>query len=326
MAPYTDGTRTRDRTATPKPQTGEEPDDGTVALTRAVDEYLDYLTTVARRSPLTVQGYRADFRRLLAFLDHPESTALGDISPQLLERWTASMRALSDASVRRALNAVSSLFRWACRCGYACGNPVDLVERPRKRQQVQPCPSPAEVSALLDATKGPTERAALLAMATSGLRRAELLALDWRDVDLPGRRLRIHGKGDKQREVTIFEELLVALHALQTQAGFPTEGPVFCGRLGRPLQQSALQAWLNKWLSAAGLRDDTGNRYTLHSFRRFAAKRWLEGGLNIRQVQLLLGHSDLQVTMQYLSYDFEEVQRQAGRVDFGLTLMPFLQG
>jgi site-specific recombinase XerD len=46
----------------------------------------------------------------------------------------------------------------------------------------------------------------------------------------------------------------------------------------------------------------------------------LEGGLNIRQVQLLLGHSDLQVTMQYLSYDFEEVQRQAARVDFGLTL------
>ena len=49
------------------------------------------------------------------------------------------------------------------------------------------------------------------------------------------------------------------------------------------------------------------------------------GGLNIRQVQLLLGHSDLQVTMQYLCYDFEEVQRQAARVDFGLTLRPVLE-
>jgi integrase/recombinase XerC len=148
-------------------------------------------------------------------------------------------------------------------------------------------------------------------------------------VDLPGRRLRILGKGDKEREVAIFEELLAALHALHAKAGFPAEGPVFCGRLGKPLQQSALQAWLNKWLDTAGLRDSSGpephNRYTLHSFCRFAAKRWLEGGLNIRQVQLLLGHSDLQVTMQYLSYDFEEVQRQAGRVDFGLTLEPVLE-
>jgi integrase len=65
-------------------------------------------------------------------------------------------------------------------------------------------------------------------------------------------------------------------------------------------------------------------QYVIELMRR-NTKRWLEGGLNIRQVQLLLGHSDLQVTMQYLSYDFEEVQRQAGRVDFGLTLEPVLE-
>ena len=88
--------------------------------------------------------------------------------------------------------------------------------------------------------------------------------------------------------------------------------------LGRPLQQSALQAWLNKWPSAAGLRDDAGNRYMLHSFRRYAGKRWLDGGLNIREVALLYGHSDIAVTMRYLCYDFEEVQRHAARVDFGL--------
>jgi integrase/recombinase XerC len=296
-----------------------------LGLRAAVDEYLDYLQTVARRSPLTVQGYRADYKRFLAFLGDEADLPLTQVTPQLLERYTASLRALSDASLRRTLNALSSLFRWAVRFDYAAANPLDKVERPRKRHQVQPCPSPAEVSTLLDATKGPTERAALLALATSGLRRAELLGLDWSAVNLPARRLRILGKGNKEREVPIFEDLLAALHALHAQAGFPTEGPVFCGRLGRPLQQSALQAWLNKWLSAAGLRDDAGNRYTLHSFRRFAGKRWLEGGLNIREVALLYGHSDIAVTMRYLCYDFEEVQRHAARVDFGLTLKPALE-
>lgn len=93
---------------------------------------------------------------------------------------------------------------------------------------------------MLDATHGLTERAALLALATSGLRRAELLGLDWSNVDLPRRRLRIHGKGNKQREVLIFEKLLAALYALHADQGFPRQGRVLRGRLGRPLQQSSL--------------------------------------------------------------------------------------
>lgn len=292
-----------------------------LSVANAAEEYLDYLQTVARRSPLTIRAYDAEYKRFLVFLGAQQGMALAEVTPQLLEGYTASLRHLSDASLRRALNALSSLFRWAVRFDLVNTNPVDKVHRPRKKTKVQPCPSPAEVSALLNATKRPTERAALLALATSGLRRSELLSLDWRAVDLPGRRLRILGKGGREREVPIFEELLAALHTLHAKAGFPTEGAVICGRLGKPLQQSVLQAWLE----TADLRDATGNRYTLHSLRRFAAKRWLESGLNIRQVQLLLGHSDLQVTMQYLSYDFEELQRQAARVDFGLTLKPVLE-
>jgi len=53
------------------------------------------------------------------------------------------------------------------------------------------------------------------------------------------------------------------------------------------------------------------NRYSLHSLRRFAAKRWLDSGLNIRQVQALLGHEDLGTTIRYLNYDLDEIQRAA---------------
>ena len=94
---------------------------------------------------------------------------------------------------------------------------------------------------------------------------------------------------------------------------------MFRGRQGGPIRASTLQRWLNHWLTEAGLRDGQGNRYTLHSLRRFAAKQWLTSGLNIRQVQMLLGHEDLQTTMLYLSYDFEEIHRDAIAVHFGLT-------
>jgi integrase len=73
------------------------------------------------------------------------------------------------------------------------------------------------------------------------------------------------------------------------------------------------------------LRDDASNRYTLHSLRRFAAKQWLSAGLNVRQAQLLLGHEDLQTTMLYLNYDFEELHRATVGIDFGLTVRPVLR-
>ena len=102
----------------------------------------------------------------------------------------------------------------------------------------------------------------------------------------------------------------------------PDLGAVVRGRRGKRLQKSTLQRWFNSWLEQAGLRQDAPgqarNRFTLHSMRRFAAKRWLESGLNIRQVQILLGHENLQTTILYLNYDLDEIQRAAVDVDFGI--------
>jgi integrase/recombinase XerC len=172
--------------------------------------------------------------------------------------------------------------------------------------------------AMLAATRGLAERAVLLALATSGLRRAEALSLNWTEVDLEARQLTVRGKGDKDRPVVIFRDLLAALHALRAHQGLPYDGPVFRGRQGRSLQKSTLQRWLNHWLAVADLRSDGHNTFTLHSLRRFAAKQWLDNGLNIRQVQLLLGHEDLQTTMLYLDYTAEDLHAAAEGVDFGL--------
>jgi site-specific recombinase XerC len=297
-----------------------------LAFAPAVEQFLNYLQTVARRSPCTVNAYRSDLARFAAFLGDQANQPLAQVTPPMVELWMGSMQYLSDATLRRALNALSSMFRWAKRFGHCLSNPVEEINRPRRKRRIQPCPTPEQVSAMLDSTKGTAERAALLALATSGLRRAELLALDWRDVNLQTRRLRINGKGSKQREVLIFGELLPVLYALHAEAGFPDSGTVFCGRLGKPLQRSSLQAWLNKWLQKTGLRDPNAgerrNRFSLHSLRRFAAKSWLNSGMNIRQVQLLLGHDNLQTTMLYLNYDLDELEKTAAAVDFKLTLAP----
>jgi len=286
-----------------------------LSLREAVSEYLGYLNTVSRRSPATISAYRADLRRLTTYLGQ-DIEDLHTLTPPLIERWMASMRHLSAATVRRSLNALSGLFRWAVRFGYATTNPVDLVDRPKKKRRIEPCPTRDEVAALLRAARGHAECAALLALATSGLRRSELLSLKWEDIDLGSRTMRIRGKGDKDRQVLIFEELLASLYAMRPDQGFPQSGSALRGRQGRPLQMSTLNRWLKCWLRRAGIIAP----YTLHSLRRFAAKSWLDLGLNIRQVQLLLGHESLETTILYLNYSFEEIQRTAAKFSLHVAL------
>ena len=290
-----------------------------LALDEAIDQYLEYLQAVGRRSPATVSAYRSDLSKFQAFLGHGTRQRLSEIDPPGVERWIGSMRDLSTATVRRAVHALSALYRWAIKFGHTKTNPIDRVDTPKAKTRIQPCPTPEEVKAMIEGCNGDGERAALLALATSGLRRAELLAVTWQDVDLQRRRLRIRGKGDKEREALIFDELVAHLYMLHADAGFPTTGAVFRGRQGGPLQESTLQRWFNAWLAGARLREQGRNRYSLHSLRRFAAKQWLNSGLNIRHVQILLGHRDLSTTIRYPNYDLDEIQQAAQGVAFGLT-------
>ncbi|MEI6503004.1 MAG: tyrosine-type recombinase/integrase, partial [Armatimonadota bacterium] len=239
-----------------------------LGLDGALEEYLTYLRDVRRKAAATIAAYRADIRRLTQYLGANEGLDLRSLEPALIEHWMGSMSELSDSTVRRSLTALSGLFGWAIRMGHATHNPVAEVERPRKRTRIQPCPTKDEVAAMLAATRSHAERAALLGMATGGLRRAELLSLTWENVDLPGCSLRVRGKGDKDRQVLVFEELLTELHALRSGQGLPEAGPVLRGKQGKPLQMSTLQRWVKSWLERGGIN----GRYTLHSLRRFAAK------------------------------------------------------
>ena len=104
-------------------------------MTEAISLYLDYLEKVARHSPRTIAAYRLDIARFARFLDDPQHP-LGTIDAPTVENWVAAMHELSDATVRRALNSLSGLFKWAVRFGYASTNPLDLVPRPKKRRRI----------------------------------------------------------------------------------------------------------------------------------------------------------------------------------------------
>ena len=272
---------------------------------RAVHRFLDHLRSARRSAPATIDAYRRDLAAFGRSLSTSSSCVnVADISSVDAYRWVEEMKPLASSTVCRRLSALSMFFRVGIVLGYATVNPVDSVVRPDVRKRIMPCPSPQDVRQLIAAAREGRERVVLLTLLTTGLRRGELLATHRGDLDLGRRRLRIRGKGDKEREVIISDELAVML--VEHLRGRPVEddGALFRGRCGSALSKTTLQRWFQKWVTTAGLQM---KGYTLHSLRRFAATRWLTHGLNVRQIQVLLGHEDLDTTARYLNFDLDEI-------------------
>jgi integrase len=141
------------------------------------------------------------------------------------------MRGCSAAALRQHLSALSAFLKAGIVLGYAATNPVDRLERPPARCRLMPVPNDGQLPRLLAVTHRPMARTMLLTLATTGIRRAELVGIRIEDVDLERRRVRIRGKGAKEREAIISNELrhelaayLYAKDAPPTAPSSPTAG------------------------------------------------------------------------------------------------------
>ena len=221
-----------------------------------------------------------------------------------------STQNLAPASIATALNALKGVARAAWERGT-----LDTETYQRIRSIRPPAGSrlPAgrdidagERLALMqttarDKTPAGVRDAAILAMLiATGMRRAELCALRVGDVDLETGRLRIIGKGDKERTAYLRNGALRYLRDWLAVRG-DGPGPIFCrvnkgGRIfpDQPLSTTAMHKIITKRAAEAGLRD-----ITPHDFRRTYAGELLDAGQDIATVAALLGHASVSTTARY---------------------------
>ena len=147
---------------------------------------------------------------------------------------------------------------------------------------------------------GARDTAMLAVMMATGLRRAEVTALRMSDIDLESGRMRIIGKGDKERTVYLRNGAMRALRDWLAVRG-PVPGPVFCrinkgGRIfaDQPLSTTALHKIITKRAKEAGIPD-----ISPHDFRRTFAGELLDAGQDIATVAALMGHASVETTARY---------------------------
>lgn len=266
-------------------------------------------------NPRTRRAYEGDLREFMAFTGIGEPTQFRSVSRGHVLAWRRDLeqRALSGATIRRKLAALSSLFDYLCESNAVTGNPVEGVKRPRMEtgEGKTPAIGDHQARALLqvaDAStlRGQRDRAILATLLYHGLRRAELCAL--RAADIQERRgvkhLRIRGKGSKIRYVPLHPGAADSIAAYLEAAGHAEDanGALFraASNNARGRTASITPDGVYKMLAgyAKTLQIDVAG-FGPHALRATAATNALDHGADIAKVQEWLGHANIATTKIY---------------------------
>jgi integrase/recombinase XerC len=286
----------------------------------ATEAFLRHLERERNASPRTLEAYAEDLAQFSSYLARELRRAPRpeDADHLLIRGFLAELhqRGLKKASSARKLAALRTFFRYLCREGRLLANPAKLLLSPRRERRIPSVLEEPQVERLLDmpgeglaAVRG---RAILELLYATGVRCAELVALDTAAVDLDGRTLRVLGKGSKER-IVLFggraREALRAWLALRP-ALRPGTDALFLNARGGRLGDRSVRALVARRVAAVALE----RRCSPHTLRHSFATHLLNHGADLRAIQELLGHASLSTTQRYTHVDTRhilEVYRKA---------------
>jgi site-specific recombinase XerD len=298
-------------------------------MRRELADFLDYCRLERRLAPLTCSAYERDVGGCIDFLEREGIAMVTEVSPADLRRFLAdeATRRPAPASQARTVAALKCFFRFLVENEQLDRDPALVLRTPKKRESLPDVLDRRELARLLGATErvgvwerehdGKRERDRLLLalFAYAGLRRSELLGLDWADVDLERRLLRVRkAKGGRQRVVPVHPALEpLFVDYLRVRAG-DTEPALFVGVQGKRLSQTIMTKTFLRYARAAGVTER--KRVTPHTLRHAFASELLRAGANLRQIQELLGHKHLDSTQRYTRVTAHELRSAVKRLHF----------
>ncbi|MCL2190656.1 MAG: tyrosine recombinase [Treponema sp.] len=282
-----------------------------------LDRFCTRLAAVRRCSPTTVTTYRLELRRFLEYIESRRS-AITAVTPEHLTGYLLCRQEadhLDSRSVAKSVSCLRSFFRFVVEEGLRLDNPGALLESPVLRRRLPQTMDRETVEKLLDtidssSALGLRDRALFEMIYSSGLRVSEAVDMNVWDIDFNESVVKVKGKGSKERIAVFGPEAAMWLKRYLEEAR-----PVLArGRTRNQVRASCLSAFFvgrdgkrfsrkGMWKSYAkyAIRAGTGSR--VHTLRHSFATGLLQGGADLRTVQVLLGHADLATTQIYTHVD-----------------------
>jgi site-specific recombinase XerD len=274
-----------------------------------LERFLTRLRAAKNYSPHTLRAYRADLEGFAAkFPGLPAS----DLERAHVRRHLAELQSGTSAraTVLRKASALRSFVKFLRSEGELKRDPFLGVPLPKRTRSLPKFLTEAEMGEVLAAPSGADaaterDRALIELLYSSGLRRAEISTLNVGDVDFLSGTVRVFGKGSKERIVPVGSEALQRLRAYLRSRGGPADGePLFSNLRGARLSAEGVVFVVRRWVKRSSLL----KKVTPHVFRHSFATHLLNRGCNIREVQEMLGHANLNTTQIYTHVSLQKLQ------------------
>lgn len=275
-----------------------------------IKKYNQYLKLEKGLSLNTLEAYNADITKLLAFLEG-ESIELLNTTPEDLEQFIAGLHdiGITARSQARIMSGIKSLFGFLMLEKIIEKDPSELIDNPRIGFKIPEVLSIQEIDSIIAAVdlskkEGQRNRAILETLYSCGLRVSELITLKLSDLYLDDEFIRVEGKGQKQRLVPISKKAIKEIqfymadrHLVTAKKGH--EDFLFLSRRGTHLSRIMIFHIIKE------LADEVGiiKIISPHTFRHSFATHLLEGGANLRAIQMMLGHESITTTEIYTHID-----------------------
>lgn len=307
-----------------------------ILFSKAVEGYLLYAHG-RRLSEHTLADYCNTFRRFADFLD--DDPAFDDLDTETVEEFLASCTDVSKKTTLNYHTALSALWTWAVRRRIAADHVLRSVDPPRAQQTTISIFTEEELQKIINACErsktyarpgkrrcsnelqtAQRNKAMILTFLDAMVRVSELCAMRRSDAKLQDGKIKVFGKGDKERWVPISSETAEAIW--QYIAARPEAKPrfndlVFLTRDLRPLKRRVVGKLLERIGERAGV-----DEVFPHKFRHTGATMFLRNGGNVFALKEILGHSTMRMVQRYVHFsqvDIDEAHRQASPV-FNLNL------
>jgi integrase/recombinase XerD len=274
---------------------------------RCVDRYHAFLILEKGLSETTIRAYTSDLMRFGRFVERRRVVRLDGIDAGLILTYLIHLRneQLGARSRARHLVTLRGFFNFLTVEKIIPSDPTQSIDLPKTGLPLPDVLSVADVQALIDAPnrqtpEGLRDAAMLELLYGSGLRVTELILLKLTGINLEAGFVRVIGKGDKERIVPVGRMALSAVrsyieHARPKLLKQRTSSDLFVTRRGHAMTRQSFWHLIRRYGRMAGLT----RKVTPHSLRHSFATHLLEGGADLRAVQMMLGHADISTTQIY---------------------------
>ncbi|MCY9827800.1 tyrosine recombinase XerC [Vibrio chagasii] len=282
------------------------------SLQKPLSRFYEYLRSEKGLSLHTQRNYR---QQLETMAEHLVALGLKDWR-QVDAAWVRQLASkgmrdgMKASSIATRLSSLRSFFDFLVLRGEITANPAKGVSAPRKQRPLPKNLDVDEVGQLLDVNEDDPlsirDRAMMEVMYGAGLRLAELVGINLKDVLSRQGEIRVIGKGDKERKAPfsgLAKEWVDKWLRVRGELASPGEEALFVSKLGTRISHRSVQKRMEEW----GKKQSVASHISPHKLRHSFATHVLESSQNLRAVQELLGHENISTTQVYTHLDFQHL-------------------